>query len=269
MIGGEIRFDSLPSSQIITALMMAGLWMKKDLLLHLPKKTPSLPYIQMTYQLMKRMGLVVDYQANCIHVQAKVPNFDWYFTVERDLSAASYWVIFALINQTKLTLPGITLPSLQGDERILEIAEQVGAKVLLFSDRIEIEGSIQRSLSLDCNDVPDLVPALSVLALFSPNKFSLNNIKHLEFKESNRIQAIQDNIAALGGRSEYNDGNLTIYPQKHYKGAVIKSFNDHRIAMSFAIAGTKIKEIVIDNPSCVNKSYPDFWKDFNYWHAVQ
>ena len=269
MIGGEIYFDKLPSSQIITALMLAGLWMKKDLLLHLPAHTPSLPYIQMTYQLMKRIGLTVNYRKNCIHIKAKRPNFNWYYAVERDLSASSYWVVFALINQIKLILPGITLPSLQGDERILEIAEQVGAKVILYSDRIEIEGSIEKSLSLNCLDIPDLVPALSIMALFSPRKFTLNNIRHLEYKESNRVQALQENIAALGGQSDYSNGNLTIYPQKKYAGAIIKSYNDHRIAMSFAIAGTKINNTTIDNPVCVNKSYPGFWKDFNFWREIQ
>jgi 3-phosphoshikimate 1-carboxyvinyltransferase len=249
--------------------MMAGLWMKNDLLLYLPEKTPSLPYIKMTYNLMKNLGLGVDYRDNCIQVKAHPPNFNWYYTVERDLSAASYWVVFALINNVKVVLPGITLPSLQGDERILEIAEQVGAEVMLFSDRVEVQGTIERGVSIDCFDIPDLVPALSILALFAPQKFTMNNIKHLEFKESNRVQAIQNNITALGGKSIYRQGHLTIYPQKNYVGALVKSYNDHRIAMSFAIAGTRINNITIDNPACVNKSYPEFWKHFTFWNKIE
>jgi 3-phosphoshikimate 1-carboxyvinyltransferase len=267
--GGEIRFDSLPSSQIITALMMAGLWMKNDLLLYLPERTPSLPYIQMTYNLMKNLGLGVYYQDNCIQVKAQPPNSNWHYTVEMDLSAASYWVVFSLINNIKVVLPGITLPSLQGDERILEIAEQVGAEVMLFSDRVEITGTIERGVSIDCFDIPDLVPALSILALFAPQKFTMSNIKHLEFKESNRVQAIQNNITALGGKSTYSEGHLTIHPQKNYTGTLVKSYNDHRIAMSFAIAGTRINNITIDNPACVNKSYPEFWKHFTFWNEIE
>jgi 3-phosphoshikimate 1-carboxyvinyltransferase len=269
MIGGDLHFESLPSSQIITALMLAGLWMKNDLSLFLPQKTPSLPYIKMTLQLMRRLGLEVTSEDNCIWIKARQPNYNWFYDVEKDLSAASYWVIFSLINQVKVTMPGVTLPSLQGDERILQIAEEVGGKVMLYSDRVEISGTIENGATIDCNDIPDLVPALSVLALFAPQSCTMMNIKHLEYKESNRIAAIQANIAALGGKSEYEDGNLCVHPQKRYQGAQLSSYNDHRIAMSFAVAGTRIKQTIIENPDCVKKSYPDFWDHFTFWKEIK
>ena len=188
--------------------------------------------------------------------------------VEKDLSAASYWVIFALINACKVILPGITLPSLQGDSRIFDLAEQVGAEIMLFHDRVEIIGKIKTGLTADCFDIPDLVPALSVLALFAPEPFKLMNVTHLQYKESNRIQAIQHNISGLGGKSEFRDEHLTVYPQKNYQGGVMKSFNDHRIIMSFAMAGTKIANTFIEDPSPVNKSYPAFWNHFTFWEKV-
>jgi len=268
MQGGTVRFENLPSSQIITALMLAGLWMKNDLSLYLPQKTPSLPYINMTFQLMKRLGLECSYEDNCIWIKSHVPNYDWYYDVEKDLSAASYWVVFSLINDIKVILPGISLPSLQGDERILQIAEEIGGKVMLYANRVEISGSVNKGLSVDCSEIPDLVPALSVLALFAPQPFKMMNIKHLEYKESNRIAAIQNNVAALGGKSEYSHGNLTIYPQKQYHGTRMKTYNDHRIAMSFAVAGTRIRDTIIENPACVNKSYPDFWQHFSFWKEI-
>jgi 3-phosphoshikimate 1-carboxyvinyltransferase len=136
---------------------------------------------------------------------------------------------------------------------------------MLYKDRIEITGRISKSLDLNCEDTPDLVPALSVLALFCKAPSRLRKVKLLEYKESNRIEAIRENIDTLGGRSAYKDGQLTIYPQKKYHGGVVKAFNDHRIAMSFAVAGTRIPDVVIDEPECVEKSYPDFWQDFKYW----
>jgi len=263
LIGGTVEFSQLPSSQIITAFMLAALWMKHDLQMLLPAKTPSLPYIRMTYLLMQRAGMEVEYEPQTVYVRARKPNLDWYFRVEKDLSAASYWVLYGLLNDCKVILPGITLPSLQGDEKIFEIAEMAGARIMLFTDRLEMEGRITKSLTLDCHDIPDLVPALAVLGMFAPKPFKLMHIKHLEYKESNRVAALQENIAALGGKSDYSDNHLTIIPQRKYHPAMIRSFNDHRIAMSFGIAATRIQGIKIDNQECVNKSYPAFWQDLS------
>ena len=266
--GGIIEFTSLPSSQVVTALMMAALKMKKNLLIRIPIGMSSLPYIKMTTDLMKRLRLKVDFSGNQIRVEAQQPNLDWTVSVEKDFSASSYWILFALINGVKVTLRNMSLPSLQGDEEILNIAQMVGADVMLYTDRVEIYGRIKRAFDVSCEDTPDLVPALSVLSLFTGSVCKLRNVKLLEYKESNRIQAIQENLTAIGGRSEYKDGDLTIIPQKHYRGEVIKSFNDHRIAMSFAVAGTRVPGIVIDDPGCVDKSYPGFWKDFTFWEKI-
>lgn len=263
--GGTVHLEKLPSSQIITALMIAGLWMKNNLEIILPEKTPSLPYIEMTYKLMHKLNLNVQQQQNNITVEAKIPDYDWNFTVEKDLSAASYWVILALINGAKISLMNVTLPSLQGDEKIFQIAEEAGAKVMCYSDRVQIEGNIQKGLTIDCNDIPDLVPSLSIMALFAPEPVKLMNVEHLQFKESNRIEALQMNIASIGGRSKFENGHFSVYPQKSYNGGRINTLNDHRIAMSFAMAGTRIPGIIIDTPECVNKSYPNFWQHFNYW----
>jgi len=266
--GGQITFRHLPSSQIISALMMTAPWMQGDLKLRLPLRTPSLPYITMTCKLMQRLGFSVQFQGREIMITAGKPNYDWSLRIEKDLSAASYWVLLAMVNRMKVVLPGVDLPSLQGDARILEIAAEVGSRVMLYCDRIEIEGDISQGLKLDCRDIPDLVPALAVLALFAPGPSRLLHIKHLEYKESNRIAAVQQNIAVLGGKSSYDHGNLKIYPQKKYQGGIMRTYNDHRIAMSFAIAGTRIQDIRIDQPECVSKSYPEFWQHFSFYQPV-
>jgi 3-phosphoshikimate 1-carboxyvinyltransferase len=267
--GGDLAFTSLPSSQIVTGLMIAALWMEKNLTLKLPDITPSLPYIKMTHKLMKNLGLLVEINKNEIFVNAQKQDINWNFNVEKDLSAASYWVVFSLINNIKVKLKGVNLPSLQGDEKIFEIAELLGASVMLYSDRIEIEGEINTGINFNCRDIPDLVPALSILGLFAPEPIILSNIKHLEYKESNRVQAIRENINTLGGSTEYENNNLKIIPQKSYNGGKINTFNDHRIAMSFAVAGSKIQDVGIDNPDCVQKSYPEFWKDFYFWEELK
>jgi 3-phosphoshikimate 1-carboxyvinyltransferase len=163
----------------------------------------------------------------------------------------------------------MTIPSLQGDEEILNIAESIGADIILYKDRIEIDGTIKRSFNVDCENTPDLVPALGVLSLFCPSTCRMRNVQFLEHKESNRIQALRENINRIGGKSQYENGELSVIPQKSYQGNVIDTFDDHRIAMSFAMAGTRISGITIDNPGCVNKSYPTFWDDFAYWNNTQ
>jgi 3-phosphoshikimate 1-carboxyvinyltransferase len=267
--GGMIDFDVLPSSQIITGLMMAALKMKKNLTVRMKAGIPSLPYIKMTADLMRRLRLNVEFSKTQIQVESGQPDLDWTLNVEKDFSAASYWVIYALINNTKIILNNMNIPSLQGDEEILTIAEKLGAHIMLYDDRIEINGKIKRAFDVDCENTPDLVPALGILSLFCPSACHMRNVQFLEYKESNRIEALQKNISRIGGKSQYQNGKLTIIPQKSYTGNLIDTYNDHRIAMSFAIAGTRIAGLIIDNPDCVNKSYPGFWKDFTHWENIQ
>ncbi len=263
--GGQIQLEKLPSSQIISGLMMAALWMERDLTIRLEENTPSLPYIEMTYNLMRHLNLQVEYIGNEMWVKAQRPNYEWHFTVEKDLSASSYWVAYALITGQKVTLSNVTLPSLQGDEKIFRIAEDAGATVTLFPDRVEIEGAIRKGFSANCLHTPDLVPALAVIGMFAPEAVHLHGVENLRFKECDRIAAIQENIATLGGKTEFDGDTLTILPQKKYRGGLMQSYNDHRIAMSFAIAGSRIPDVLIENPDCVNKSYPAFWTDFSAW----
>ncbi|RMI03559.1 MAG: 3-phosphoshikimate 1-carboxyvinyltransferase, partial [Calditrichaeota bacterium] len=202
--GGRLTFDHLPSSQIITGLMLAGLWMHRDLILELRERVPSLPYVAMTARLMQRLGLSVELSPSRIEVAAARPEMHWQMTVEPDLSAASYWVAVALIGGIRVTLPGVILPSLQGDERIFGLAEAMGGQVMVYTDRVEITGDIRRGITADCGDIPDLVPTLSVMALFAPEPSRLMNVAHLQFKESDRIAAIRQNIHTLGGRTEFD-----------------------------------------------------------------
>lgn len=265
LTGGTIKFDKLPSSQVVSGLMMAAPKMNDAIEIVLPKDVPSLPYITMTYKMMKNFGFNLQWEKNVITSENKMLNTDLNFTVEKDMSAASYWITFALINEIPVLLKDVTLPSLQGDEFIFEIAKMAGGKITETEKGIEISGSISKSFDVDCGDTPDLVPAIAVLAMFAPEVCSISNIEHLRVKECDRIEAIQANIKTLGGKSDYENDVMKIYPQKKYNGGLIEVYNDHRIAMCFAIAGSRIENVIIDNPLCVGKSYPNFWIDYRSW----
>lgn len=263
--GGRIQLPQLPTSQVISGLMMAALWMESDLRIEFPAALSSRPYVELTAALMQQLNLKVELGRHFVEVAAARPHAFWEIPVEHDWSAASYWVALGLIHGVKVTFPDVLLPSSQGDEQILAVAENAGGRVMAFSDRVEVSGGIDRAFDVDCAGMPDLVPSLAVLGLFAPGAVRLRNVSQLRFKESDRIAALQENLALLGGGSDYHDGCLTIRPAASPRAAKISSHNDHRIAMSFAIAGTRIPGIVIDNPDCVQKSYPQFWKDFAWW----
>ncbi len=266
----EIKIDRIPTSQIVSGLMMAFVKSAKGLKILTENKIPSMPYVEMTKKLMRRLNLPVSINPQEILIDpANKIDADWKFTCEKDLSAAAFWVAYALINNKEIMLENLLLPSLQGDEKIFEIAELLGGKVSLNENEVKISGEITTGLDYDCEDIPDLVPAIAVMGLFAPEKFVLRNVSRLEFKESNRINALVTNINKIGGKCEYVNPDLIIYPQKSYHGGIINTFNDHRIAMSFAIAGTQIENIMIDNPQCVSKSYPDFWKDFTEYENAE
>lgn len=260
--GGRIAVKNLPSSQFVSALMMVAAWMEQDLELEFLDEIPSFHYVEMTARMMQRMGRKVEWDKTRIVVPSGRVELEYTYRVGKDLSAASYWVALAMIHGMRVELEGVELPSVQGDEAIFQIAEDCGSRVMVYEKKVMVEGNIVRGMDLDCRHIPDLVPTLAVLALFAPSPSTFGNVEHLRYKESDRIHAIQANLAAMGGKSEYEDGKLTVYPLRGAKEALIRTFDDHRIAMSFAIAGTKTGGLVIDNPDCVKKSYPDFWDHF-------
>ncbi len=118
-----------------------------------------------------------------------------------------------------------------------------------------------RGIEIDMNQIPDCVPALAVVAAFSEGPTTIYNIAHLRYKETNRLTAIARELTKLGARVEVADDTMAIHP-KQLHGTEIETYNDHRIAMAFAIAGLRINGVTLKNPGCVKKSFPDFWKEF-------
>jgi len=262
---GEYILKSLPSSQIVSGIMMAAAKGEKPVSLIFKKRLPSFPYIKITQKMMSNFGLNVHLNSESVSIKPEPINYDWNYRCEQDMSAASYWCAYSLINKTEISFPNLRMPTMQGDEEIFLIAEKLGAEIQLFKNKVVINGNITSGLDWDCEAIPDIVPTLAVIGMFAPEPFVLRNVKNLQYKESNRIKAIEENVKSLGGKAIYQDGTLTLFPSNRLHGGIINSFNDHRIAMSFALAGTRIDGVIIDNPDCVSKSYPDFWNDFTEW----
>jgi 3-phosphoshikimate 1-carboxyvinyltransferase len=168
-----------------------------------------------------------------------------------------------------VTIPGLGRESLQGDIRILELLTSMGCRVERSDSgdatvHAPADGRI-RPLDADLRDTPDLAPPLAVAAAFADGVTRLRGIGQLRLKESDRIGALAQGLSRLSAEVEIHDDGLTIHAAAHPTPAIIASFGDHRIAMSFALAATRLDGIVIRGATCVDKSFPDFWPT---WRAA-
>jgi 3-phosphoshikimate 1-carboxyvinyltransferase len=182
--------------------------------------------------------------------------------VEGDASSASYFFLAAALLKRAIRVNGLSRQSKQGDIRLLDILEQLGCKVIAGEDWVEVAGNKLTSgdFTFDLNDMPDMVPTLAILAAFRQGKTSITNVAHLRIKESNRLTAMVAELNRIGIEAAELPDGLIVKGGKA-SPASIQTYNDHRIAMSFAIAGLKIRGIEIGDKKCVDKSFPEFWKE--------
>lgn len=256
--GGEVEIDASHSSQFISALMLVAPCTQQGYRIVPQGKIASIAYLELTAQLLKKHGIESIWGDDCI----SVAGFQKYqidqAIVEGDYSNISYFVIGAALSGGEIRIKGLVQDSAQGDRYILSLAEKAGAKVSWFKDWVQIKSDSLSALDEDLNACPDLVPSLAVMALFSKGSSRFRNIGHLQYKESDRLAAIVQNIQKLGGRAVVENNDLIVQPAR-LRGTSLSSFNDHRIAMSFAMAGLRVPGIIIEDPACVEKSFPEFW----------
>jgi len=261
-VGGTIELDASTSSQYLSALLLAAPYAKRPTSIRVKGKTSSLPYIDMTLHVMRSFGAIFDdVDMKLFRIDHNQHYIGHDFTIEGDASAATYFAAAAAITGGKISIPHLSRESLQGDVKFFDILSDMGCSVTTSDNTIEIQGGLLRGIEIDMNQIPDCVPALAVVAAFSEGPTTIYNIAHLQYKETNRLTAIARELTKLGARVEVADDTMVIHP-KQLHGTEIETYNDHRIAMAFAIAGLRINGITIKNPGCVKKSFPDFWKEF-------
>ncbi len=260
--GGKTRLDTALSSQYVSSLLLASPYAQEDIEIGMSSLVPSWPYIKLTLDVMAHFGVKVSVsEERFFHIKARQAYQPKEYAIEGDVSSATYFMAAAAIVGGTIRIPNINGNSLQGDLRLLEILETMGCKVSASEDGIEVTGPLsnQEDLSFDLNDAPDMVPALAVVSAFRKGKTILQNILHLRVKESDRVAALTHELRKLGARVEKKADGMIIQGIAT-RGAEIDCYDDHRIAMSFAIAGLAIEGISIKDPGCVKKSFPDFWE---------
>jgi len=261
--GGDIQLDCSISSQFLSALLLIGPYTEKGVEITVTAGPVSRPYVDITLDVMQKFGVTVERNAyDRFSISGEQTYQAGSYSVEPDCSQAGYFWAAAAVTGSTVKVKGISTDSRQGDIRFVEILDAMGCKIIENSDGIEVCGGPLVAVKTDMADMPDLVPTLAVVAAFASGTTVLKNVAHLKEKESNRLAAVVNELAKMGIEADYDDRALIIAGGQPH-GAEIETYNDHRIAMSFAVAGLKVNGIFIRDESCVNKSFPGFWDVFN------
>ena len=260
--GGEVQLAGDKSSQYLTSILLSAPYFKNDTCIHIQGDLTSKSYADITLDIMKTFGVHVDNES---YQHFKVKAGDRYkaqtYRVESDWSRASYLLAAGAVTGGEVTLTDINPHSVQGDAQFTSVLEKMGCLVEKKSHSLHIKGNPLRGISINMNNMPDAVQTLAVTALFAEGETVIQGIGNLRIKETDRISALANELSRLGAEVETGEDFLIIRPGD-YKGAEIETYNDHRMAMSFAVAGLKIPGTRIKNPKCVEKSFPDFFKRF-------
>jgi 3-phosphoshikimate 1-carboxyvinyltransferase len=260
--GGRVKVQGDISSQYISSLLLSGPYAKSDLIIEIDGELVSKPYIDLTLDVMDAFGVSiehVDYQV--FHVPAGQLYRAREFVIDGDASSASYfWGAAAITGGGVKTENIYPLKTRQGDIGLLNILAAMGCCIVRDDSSVTVTGAPIKGVNVDMGTMPDMVPTLAVIALFAEGKTEITNVAHLRHKESDRIADTANELRRIGGRVEEMEDGLVIYGgEKQLHGAEIDPHDDHRLAMSFAMAGLKIPDIIIKNEDCVKKSFPTFW----------
>ena len=260
--GGEVQLAGDKSSQYLTSILLSAPYFKNDTCIHIQGDLTSKSYADITLDIMKTFGVSV---INESYQRFKVKAGDRYnaqtYKVESDWSSASYFLAAAAVTGGEVTLTDINPHSVQGDAQFTSVLEKMGCRVEKKSNTLQIKGNPLKGITINMNNMPDAVQTLAVTALFAEGETVIQGIGNLRIKETNRILALANELTRLGAEVETGEDYLVIRPGD-YRGAEIETYDDHRMAMSFAVAGLKIPGIRIKNPTCVEKSFPDFFQRF-------
>jgi 3-phosphoshikimate 1-carboxyvinyltransferase len=263
LTGGQVVFRTPPSSQFLSALLMVAPYAAQDVLIQVDGELPSRPYVDLTIDVMRALGVELVENAG----RFIVPAFQRYqsgaHVIEPDASAAAYFWAAAAVTGGRIRVPGLTRGSRQGDVRFVDVLAQMGCRVHEDASSLEIaapaEGRL-RGVSTDLNEMPDTVQTLAVAALFANGPTDIRNVANLRIKETDRIAALATELTRLGAHVDTRDDGLTIHPPERITPATIETYDDHRMAMSLAVAGLAVDGIVIRDAACVRKSFPDFFE---------
>ena len=292
--GDLLELQPTLSSQFVSALLMIGPYLQGGLEIEFQGPITSLPYIKMTLNLMKQFGakFEADRGYRAIHVPGgRYRGYD--YPIEPDASNASYFLAAAALRPgSRVTIQGLGSRSLQGDAAFCEVLGRMGCGVDQRLDQTVLTapppGRALRGVDVDLNDMPDMAQTLAVVALFAEGPTAIRNVGNLRVKETDRIAALQNELAKFGAQVSVIENDLTVTPPPpppphpspsssgdsvdggegvrrvaaavaEAGGVSVDTYDDHRMAMAFAVAGLAVPGVTINDPACVEKTFPDFF----------
>lgn len=258
--GGHAHVLGEKSSQFLSALLMAAPAAEQEVILQIDGVLVSEPYVDMTLGVMAQFGVEVNTGQPG---QYRIPPQSYRhndYNIEPDASAASYFFAAAAITGGEVTVEGLTRWSLQGDVRFVEALEQMGCEVTYGPQSITLRGKPLRGIDIDMNAISDTAQTLAAVAPFADGVTHIRNVKHMRFKETDRILALANELRRMGLQVEETEDSLSIAPGSP-QPTTIETYDDHRMAMSFALVGLRAPGIRIANPECTAKTYPRFFDD--------
>jgi 3-phosphoshikimate 1-carboxyvinyltransferase len=260
--GGKTSLSGAVSSQYLSALLLIGPLAVQGVEIDITGELVSRPYIDVTLSVLNAFGVTFTRDA---YQRFVIPGGQSYharhYDIEADASSASYFWAAAALTGGKVTIANLDLESVQGDIDFLSVLARMGCHLISGPEGITVEGGPLKGTPMDMSAMPDLVPTLGVLAAFAEGETVVTGVAHLRHKESNRLAAVVTELGKMGVTAEETPDGLRIVGGEPH-GAEIETYQDHRIAMSFAVAGLIIPGVVIRDPDCVTKSFPDFWEFF-------
>ncbi|HEX4792567.1 MAG TPA: 3-phosphoshikimate 1-carboxyvinyltransferase [Humisphaera sp.] len=270
LAGGLCRFGTSTSSQFLSAVLQAAPYARHEVAVYLESPQTSWPYVAMTMRLMDQFGVTPELLRDPKTQEPTrifIPQGHYAATkyrVEPDASNATYFLAAAAIHPgSTITINGLGKHSLQGDVGFAHVLKRMGAEVSVGTDQITVTGTdIFEGIDVNLGPMPDTAQTLAVAALFAKEETTIRGLHTLRVKETDRIAALATELQKLGAEVRIEGDDLTIFPpEKGPRPATIATYDDHRMAMSFALAATKSAGVRIADPACVNKTYPGFFED--------
>lgn len=260
--GGKARLSGGISSQYLSALLFIAPLAPQGVEIEITGDLVSRPYVDLTLDVLGDFGISY-YRESYRYFQ--LPGGQCYlpqdYVIEADASSASYFWAAAALTQGRVTITNLAPDSCQGDVGFLKVLEQLGCRISAADAGLTVAGGPLQGIEVDMATMPDLVPTLAVVAAFARGETVITGAAHLRHKESDRLAAVAAELGKMGITVRETADGLVITGGQP-RGAVIDTYQDHRLAMSFAVAGLKAPGTSIRDPDCVAKSFPEFWDFF-------
>lgn len=263
VLGGAVQVSGDVSSQFLSGLLLSGPCFDDGLRVELTTDLVSVPYVQLTIEVMRRFGATVDHDGTWRHLRVAPGGYRAVhpFEVEPDASAASYWAAAAIVAGGSVRIEGLGRSSTQGDVAFIDVLERMGAAVEWSDHDVVVRSTgTLRGISVDMADCSDTAQTLAVVAPFADGPTTVHGIGFIRAKETDRIAAVVTELHRLGIDAAEDLDGFTVHPGSP-RPASIHTYDDHRMAMSFALVGLRAPGVRILDPGCVSKTYPGFWRD--------